>query len=161
DTSRQFDPWSMLPFDPDFGALTVITPPSTEAAGEAASSLARAGAGFILLMEEIPEPWLGPMEASTARSGAVGIGVIDEPSRAMRHASRLSLAFARTAWIKERGVLIGVRAGAHCWKNKLAPPVGETELEIRYPISPADIKGVAGVDEVPVPQEWVEARCES
>ena len=63
DPARQFDPWAMLPFDPDLGSLTVITPPSAEAAGEAASALARAGAGFILLMGEIPEPWLAPMEA--------------------------------------------------------------------------------------------------
>jgi recombination protein RecA len=132
DPAGQFDPWSMLPFDPDLGPLTVITPPSAEAAGEAASALARAGAGFILLMGEIPEPWLGPMEAGAARSGAVVVGVVDTPGRALAHASSLSLGFARGGWIYERGQLVGLRALARCSKNKLAPPVGESELEVIY-----------------------------
>src|SRR5437867_2670349 len=99
DPARQFDPWAMLPFDPDLGSLTVITPPSAEAAGEAASALARAGAGFILLMGEIPEPWLAPMEAGAARSGAVVVGVVDAPGRALAHASSLSLGFRQAGWI--------------------------------------------------------------
>src|ERR1700736_3282103 len=56
-----FDPWMLLPFDPVFSSLTVLRPPGPEAAGEAAVALAKAGAGFILLMGEVPEPWLGPV----------------------------------------------------------------------------------------------------
>ena len=136
DPAGQFDPWPMLPFDPDFGALTIITPPSAEAAGEAASALARAGAGFILLMGEVPEPWLGPMESGAARSGSVVAGVIDAPGRALAHAASLSLCFARVSWIYDRGQLVGLRAHARCSKNKLAPPVGESELEVMYPSPP-------------------------
>ena len=141
DPSRQFDPWAMLPFEPDLSALTVITPPSPEAAGEAASALARAGAGFILLMGEIPEPWLGPMEAGASRSGAVVVGVVDAPGRALGHASSLSLGFSNDGWIYERGQLVGLNVGAHCTKNKLAPPVGESELEVRYQIGPKLVLG--------------------
>lgn len=132
DQERQFDPWSMLPFQPDLDALTVITPPSLEAAGEAASALARAGAGFILLMGEIPEPWLGPLEAGASRSGAVVVGVIDSPGRAFAHASSLSLTFARSGWIFERGQLIGMTCGALVAKNKLGPPLARSELEIHF-----------------------------
>jgi recombination protein RecA len=134
DSSRQFDPWAMLPFDPDLASLTVISPPSAEAAGEAASALARAGAGLILLMGEVPEPWLGPMESGASRSGAVVAGVVDTPGRALAHASSLSVGFAHTGWIYDRGQLVGLKATARCSKNKLAPPVGESELEIRYPL---------------------------
>ncbi len=134
DPARQFDPWAMLPFDPDLGSLTVITPPSAEAAGEAASALARAGAGFILLMGEIPEPWLAPMEAGAARSGAVLVGVVDAPGRALAHASSLSLGFAHAGWIYERGQLVGLNVDARCSKNKLAPPVGESDLRVFYAI---------------------------
>ena len=136
DPAGQFDPWPMLPFDPELGALTVITPPSAEAAGEAASAMARAGAGFILLMGEIPEPWLGPMESGAARSGSVVAGVVDAPGRALSHASSLSLGFARAGWIYDRGQLVGLKTHARCAKNKLAPPVGESEVEICYAIPP-------------------------
>src|SRR6266581_245761 len=142
DHARQFDPWAMLPFDPDLGSLTVITPPSAEAAGEAASALARAGAGFILLMGEIPEPWLAPMEA-----GAVVVGVVDAPGRALAHASSLSLGFTQAGWIYERGQLVGLNVDARCSKNKLAPPVGESDLQVFYAIgstSPPHQSGEAG-----------------
>jgi RecA/RadA recombinase len=134
DVRSEFDPWMLLPFDPDLDALTVLRPPTGEAAGEAAAALARAGAGFILLMGEIPEAWLGPMEAGASRSGSVAIGVVETPGRAFAHASSLSLAFSRTDWIWDRGQLVGLRAIARCSKNRVAPPVGESELEIRYPI---------------------------
>ena len=135
DPAGQFDPWAMLPFDPDFGPLTVISPPSAEAAGEAASALARAGAGFILLMGEIPEPWLGPAEAGASRSSATIVGVVDAPGRALAHASSFSLTFAHAGWIFERGQLIGLNCVARVAKNKLAPPLGESQLEIRYPLA--------------------------
>jgi RecA/RadA recombinase len=136
DPARQFDPWAMLPFDPDLSSLTVLSPPSAEVAGEAASALARAGAGFILLMGEVPEPWLGPMEAGASRSGAVVVGVVDTPGRALAHASSLSVGFVHSGWTYERGQLVGLNTAARCLKNKLAPPLGESELEIRYPLGP-------------------------
>src|SRR5215470_5696207 len=40
----------------DLDALTVVRPPTAAAAGEAAVALARAGAGFGLVLEELPEP---------------------------------------------------------------------------------------------------------
>jgi recombination protein RecA len=127
-----FDPWPMLAFDPDLRALTVVRLQSDNA-GEAATALAKAGAGFLLLMGEIPEPWLGPLEAGANRSGTVLVGVVDAPGRAFAHASSLSLGFSRTEWIIERGLLVGLRTIARCLKNRVAPPLGESELEIRYP----------------------------
>ncbi len=154
DSSRQFDPWPMLPFHPELNTLTVVRAPDLDTAGEAAAALARAGAGFILLMGEVPEPWLGPMEAGAGRSGAVMVGVVDSPGRAFAHASSLSFGFARTGWIHDRGQLIGLTAAALVAKNKLAPPVGESELEIRYAIGAAGstvdapvLESQAGVEE--------------
>ena len=138
DTNSGFDPWTLLPFYPELSALTVVRAPrlrrSPELAGEAAATLARAGAGFILLMGEVPEHWLGPLESGANRSGTVIVAVVDAPGRAFAHASSLSVGFSRTDWIWERGQLIGLRASARCVKNRVAPPIGETELEIRYPL---------------------------
>jgi hypothetical protein len=128
-----FDPWALLPFGPDLSSLTIVRLES-EPAGEAAAALAKAGAGFILLMGEIPEPWLGPLEAGANRSGTVLVGVVDAPGRAFAHASSLSLGFSRTGWIVERGQLVGLRTTARCLKNRVAPPLGESELAIRYPL---------------------------
>jgi len=133
DNRSSFDPWTLLPFDPDLSSLTMVRLGS-DAAGEAAAALAKAGAGFILLMGEVPEPWLGPLEAGANRSGSVLVGVIDAPGRAFAHASSLSLGFSRTEWISERGQLVGLRTVARCLKNRVAPPLGETQLEIRYPL---------------------------
>ena len=134
DPRGEFDPWSLLAFEPDLNALTVVRPPTTDATGEAAATLARAGSGFILLMGEVPEPWLGPMEAGANRSGTVMVGVVEAPGRAFAHASSLSLGFFRSGWIWERGQLVGLRSVARCTKNRVAPPIGESELMIRYPI---------------------------
>jgi recombination protein RecA len=128
-----FDPWALLPFDPDFGSLTVVRLGS-DPAGEAAAALAKAGAGFILLMGEVPEAWLGPLEAGANRSGTVLVGVVDAPGRAFAHASSLSLGFSRTEWVHQRGQLVGLRTIASCVKNRVAPPLGEIALEIRYPL---------------------------
>jgi recombination protein RecA len=132
DNRNGFDPWPLLAFDPDLRSLTVVRLKSDHA-GEAATALAKAGAGFILLMGEIPEPWLGPLEAGANRSGTVLVGVVDAPGRAFAHASSLSLGFSRTDWIIERGQLVGLRTIARCLKNRVAPPLGESEMEIRYP----------------------------
>lgn len=129
-----FDPWTLLPFSPELGALTVVRAPAPEVAGEAAATLARAGAGFLLLMSDVPEHWLGPLESAANRSGTVVIGVVDAPNRALAHASSFSLGFTRIEWIHERDLLVGLRLSARCLKNRVAPPLGETELEIRYPL---------------------------
>jgi RecA/RadA recombinase len=129
-----FDPWALLPFDAELSSLIVVRPPGLDPAGEAAAALAKAGAGFILLMGEVPEPWLGPLEAGANRSGTVLVGVVDAPGRAFAHASSLSLGFSRTDWVWERGQLVGLRTVARCVKNRVAPPLGESELEIRYPL---------------------------
>ena len=129
-----FDPQSLLPFSPELGALTVVRAPAPEIAGEAAAALARAGAGFLLLMGEVPEHWLGPLESGANRSGTVVLGVVDAPGRALAHASSFSLGFSRAEWIWEREQMVGLRTSARCVKNRVAPPLGEMELEIRYPL---------------------------
>ena len=143
DAGFGFDPRSLLPFEPARGPLTVVRPSAPDPAGEAASSLARAGAGFILLMGEVPEPWIGPLESGANRSGTVVVAVVDSPTRAFAHASSLSLAFERAGWIWERGQLTGLRTVARCSKNRVAPPVGEAELEILYVPSPGLSRGRA------------------
>jgi recombination protein RecA len=134
DTRGDFDPWTLLPFDPELGSLTVVRPPGADPAGEAVAMLAKAGAGFILLMGEVPEHWLGPLEAGANRSGTVLVGVVEAPGRPFAHASSLSLGFSRTDWVWDRNQLVGLRCDVRCLKNRVAPPLGETELEIRYPL---------------------------
>ena len=131
-----FDPWTLTPFSPELGALTVVRAPAPEVAGEATATLARAGAGFLLLMAEVPQHWLGPLESAANRSGSVVLGVLDAPNHALAHASSFSLGFTRTDWIFERDQLVGLRLSARCVKNRVAAPVGETELEVRYPLGP-------------------------
>ena len=135
-----FDPWTLTSFSPEPGALTVVRAPAPEIAGEAAATLARAGAGFLLLMSEIPEHWLGPLESGANRSGTVIVGVVDTPSRALAHASSFSLGFSRSEWIWDRGQLVGLRTSARCVKNRVAPPLGETELEICYRLGAQSVK---------------------
>src|SRR3989454_3629958 len=127
-----FDPWTLTSFSPEPGALTVVRAPAPEIAGEAAAILARAGAGFLLLMSEIPEHWLGPLESGAHRSGTVIVWGGDTPSRAMAHASSFSLGFSRSDWMWDLGVLLGPRTSARGVQNRVASPVGETELEICY-----------------------------
>jgi RecA/RadA recombinase len=146
-----FDPSTLTSFSPELGALTVVRAPAPEVAGEAASTLARAGAGFLLLTGAIPEHWLGPLESGANRSGTVVVGVIDAADRPLAHASSFSVGFSRTGWVWERGQLVGLRASARCVKNRVAPPVGETQLEIRYPLgrqAPRDF--ASGVTEIPL-----------
>ncbi len=157
DPRGDFDPWALLPFEPELSSLTVVRL-DPDSSGEAATALARAGAGFILLMGEIPEQWLGPMEAGANRSGSVIVGVVDSPGRAFAHASSLSLGFARTDWVWDRDQLVGLRTIARCLKNRVAPPLGESELAIRYPLGP-QLPFVRPVIEVPL--EKVELECAS
>ena len=161
DTASGFDPRSLIQFEPDRGQLTIVRPPVPDAAGEAASTLARAGAGFILLMGEVPEPWLAPVESGANRSGTVVVAVVDSPSRALAHASSLSLAFMRAGWIWERGQLIGLRTIARCAKNRVAPPVGESELEIRYAMGPEALRPGAPLVERRAALVAAEVECTS
>ncbi len=154
-----FDTWSLLPFSPEPGALTVVRAPAPEVAGETAASLARAGAGFLLLMCDIPEHWLGPLESGANRSGTVMVGVVDAPNRALAHASSFSLGFLRRRWVWDRGQLVGLRTLATCVKNRVAAPLAETELEIRYPLgSSPPVEYVPGITEHTVTYEEVERR---
>ena len=162
DSGSNFDPWALLPFFPELSALTVVRAPAPDLAGEATAALARAGAGFILLMGEIPEHWLGPLESGANRSGTVLLGVVDTPGRAFAHASSLSIGFSRTDWIFERGQMIGLRVSARCVKNRVAPPLGETELEIHYPLGAHRLFDHKGeVIEVPLREAELEGQCES
>jgi RecA/RadA recombinase len=156
-----FDPMSLLPFSPELGALTVVSAPAPEIAGEAASALARAGAGFLLLMCALPEHWLGPLESGANRSGTVLVAVVDAPDRALAHASSFSLGFSRREWIWERGQMVGLRVSARCLKNRVAPPLGGAELEVRYPLGDRKLSDYhASVAEVPAPVEEL-SRCVS
>jgi len=160
DAQSGFDPWTLLPYSPELGALTVVRAPAPDLAGEAAAALARAGAGFILLMGEVPEHWLGPLESAANRSGTVLMAVLDAPGRAFAHASSLSVGFSRTDWIWERGQLVGLRASARCVKNRVAPPLGETELEVRYPLGTRSLFDHP-VHIVEVPLRTEELKCAS
>jgi recombination protein RecA len=167
DGGSSFDPWALLPFSPELSALTVVRAPAPDSAGEATAALARAGAGFILLMGEnlmgmFPEYWLGPLESGANRSGTVLVGVVDTPGRALAHASSLSIGFSRTDWIFERGQLIGLSVSARCVKNRVAPPLGETELKIHYPLGAHQLFDHKGqVIEVPLRETGLEVQCES
>src|SRR2546427_9091928 len=103
-----FDPSTLTSFSPELGALTVVRAPAPEIAGEAAAILARAGAGVFLLVSEIPEHWLGPLESGANRSGTVIGGGGDTPSRALAHASSFSLGFSRNEWVVGRGRVVGL-----------------------------------------------------
>src|SRR2546430_6780515 len=100
-----FDPQSLLPFSAELGALTVVSAPAPEIAGEAAATLARAGAGFLLLTGEVPEHWLGPLASGASRSGTAVVGVVVAPTRALAPASSSSLAFLSSVLVCERGPL--------------------------------------------------------
>jgi RecA/RadA recombinase len=149
-----FDLTSLTSFFPELGALTVVRAPAPEVAGEATATLARAGAGFLLVTGVIPEHWLGPLESGANRSGTVVVGVVEAADRALAHASSFSLGCSRTEWVWERGLLVGVRVSARCVKNRVAPPLGGTEIEIRYPLGTQTPEGfTAGVTEVPLRYE--------
>src|SRR2546428_7951825 len=135
-----FDPWTLTSFSPEQGALTVVRAPAPEIAGEAAAILARAGAGFLLLMSEIPEHWLGPLESGAHRPGTVIVGGGDTPSRALAHASSLNLGFSRSGWVLDPGGAVGPPNSAAFLANRVAPPVGETELEICYRLGAQSVK---------------------
>lgn len=154
--SGGFDPWNLLPFSPELSALTVVSAQALETAGEAAAALAKAGAGFILLIGTVPEHWLGPLESGANRSGTVIVGVTDAPDRALAHASSFSLGFSRSDWVWERGQLVGLRVFVRCLKNRVAPPLGETTLEILYQLGPQELPDYrARITEIPIAMEVV------
>src|SRR5204863_374371 len=66
-----FDPWTLTSFSPELGALTVVRAPAPEIAGEAAATLSRAGAGFLLLLCEIPCHWLVAASEETSAFGVL------------------------------------------------------------------------------------------
>lgn len=155
-----FDPWSLLPFSPELRALTVVSAQALEICGESAAALARAGVGFILLMSSVPEHWLGPIESGANRSGSVLVNVVDSPDRALAHASSFSVGFSRARWLWERDQLVGLRVTARCTKNRVAAPLGEAALDIRYPLSarqPRDYR--AEIVDAPVENEEVLPRA--
>jgi recA bacterial DNA recombination protein len=140
DRRGEFDPWVPDRFGADLGALTVIRPPTVAVAGEAAVALARAGAGFGLVLGVPPDAALGPLESAAARSGSLVLVVAGGPSaerRALAHASSLTLELEALGPLWERGLLAGVRSLLRCVKNKLAAAGAEAELEVRYPPAPA------------------------
>jgi recombination protein RecA len=141
DRRHGFDPWVPDRLGADLGSVTLVRPPTPVAAGEAIVALARAGTGFALVLEALPEPALTALEGAAARSGCLVV-VVAEPQpeadagRALAHASSLTLGLELVGWVHERGLVIGPRCLVRCSKNKLAAPGGEAELELRYPVGP-------------------------
>ncbi|HLQ60822.1 MAG TPA: hypothetical protein VK131_03070 [Candidatus Acidoferrales bacterium] len=134
DPQKSFDPWALLPLRPEWGALTVVRPPDPASFGESALALARAGAGFLLVLGLLPESALESLEPNTSRSGTVVVAVVEATRPALAHASSLSLGLEPAGWIHERGQLVGLRARMRCLKNRVAAPLGMAELEVRYPL---------------------------
>lgn len=140
DLRSSLDPWTLAQFGADLGALMLVRPPTPAAVGEAAVALARAGAGFLLVLGALPEPALAPLESAAARSGCLVIAVADvagaaelaEALSALAFASSLTLEVKRLRWLTERRQVVGLRSRMSCTKNKLAAPGGEAELEVRY-----------------------------
>ena len=132
DTSSGFDPWTLLPFYPELSALTVVRAPAPDLAGEAAASLARAGAGFILLMGEVPEHWLGPLWSrsqplwdSFGGSGRrlwAGVRTRLEPERRF-FADRLDLGARAAGWASRFGALREKPRGASAWRDGAGDPL--------------------------------------
>jgi len=137
DPRAGLDPWTLDVFGADLAVLTVIRPQTQAAAGEAAVALARAGVGFLLMLGELPEPSLAPLESAAARSGCLVVAVagMTEAQRALAHASSLTLRFEPVDLIWERGQPVGLWTRLRCAKNKLAAPGGEAELEMRYALA--------------------------
>jgi RecA/RadA recombinase len=140
DRAGGFDPWIADRLGADLGTLTVVRASTPAGAGEAAVALARAGAGFGLVLEELPEPALAPLESAAARSGCLLVVVTESLAnherRALAHASSLTLELELLEWVWEHHLLIGLRSRVRCVKNKLAAPGSEAELVVRYPVSP-------------------------
>ena len=141
DPGRGLDPWTLDVLGADLTALTVVRPPTPAAAGEAAVTLARAGAGLLLVLAGLPDPALAPLESAAARSGCLVMAVSDmaETQRALAHASSLTLRLEPGRWLWERGQPVGVRTQVRCTKNKLAAPGAEAELEVRYALGPRQL----------------------
>jgi recombination protein RecA len=143
DQEMGFDPWVLGLFGADLDSLTIVRPPTPTVSGEAAVSLARAGAGFLLVLGALPEPALAPLESAAARSGCLALAVAgptnttDAAQRALAYASSLTLELEQVGWVWERGQVVGLRSLVRCVKNKLAAPGREGELEVRYPVDPS------------------------
>jgi recombination protein RecA len=134
--NERFDPWIAHLLGADLDALTVLRPPTPAVAGEGAIAMAVAGAGFLLVLAELPEADLARLETGAARSGSLVVAVANG-GRALAHASSLTLELERVAWVWEHRLIVGARTVVRCVKNKLATPGAEAELVLRYPISPA------------------------
>lgn len=138
------DPWVLERLGADLGAMALVRPPTRVAAGEAAVVLARAGAGWLLVLGAVPDPALASLEGAAARSGCLVVAVNEpmgvarpqETREALGFASSLTLELERIRWVKERGQVVGIRSRVTCVKNKLAAPGSQVDMELRYPRGP-------------------------
>lgn len=165
DAGGSFDPWSLGAFAPALDALTLVRPPSGdgEATGEAAVTLARAGAGFLLLqmparVAAAADPWLPLLCAAAEKSSCTVVAVVEESPRPLAHAASVTFGVERTAWILERGELVGLRSRVDCVKNKLAAPGATAVVEVRYPLGPG-LSPERALAEVDMGVEWGVARA--
>src|SRR5215472_12030605 len=93
-----FDPWILRPRDPDFSALAVVRPPNFSVAGEAAVALVRAGASFLLVLDQLPESALAPLESAATHSSCAVVAIDEGSDKALAHASSLTLGCERIRW---------------------------------------------------------------
>lgn len=137
DPARCFDPSSLASHDSDLDRTAVIRPPSADACGEAALTLARAGCGLLLLLLSSQVlggagAWLPALEGSASRSGTVVVAVAEEATPALAHASSFTLGLERSEWLYEAGAPSGLLASLRCLKNRVGAPGGSTEIAIHY-----------------------------
>lgn len=141
DAGRSFDPWSLSAYRPAFDNLALVRPPGADACGEAATALAKAGAGFLLLLlparvANAADPWLPLLCSAAEKSGCVAVSVVEAAPRPLAHASSFSVEVERLGWVREHGELVGLRARLTCVKLKLGLPGLAAEVEIRHPLGP-------------------------
>lgn len=143
DPGLGLDPWMLLPHSPHLARITLIRPPRPEAGFEAAITLARAGAGFLLLLAARPGASgrdqglpLSQLERAAHASGTVITLVCERAGPEARHASSFSLELQRQSWLHQRGELVGIRSRVSCLKTRLGRPAPAATLDFLYPLSP-------------------------
>jgi RecA/RadA recombinase len=138
DPGHGFDPWALVAHGGDASAPAVVRLADPVATGEAAIAVAKAGAGFLLLLLPMRvlnqvDGWLSSLCAAAERSGTVVLAVAETSPPPLAHAASFACGFERRAWIHEHRQLVGLRTRIRCLKNKVAAPGAVVEVEVRYP----------------------------
>jgi recombination protein RecA len=138
DPSRSFDPGTLVWLGGDLERVLAIRPPVSDACGEAALALARAGCGLLVVL--LParvlaaaDSWLPALEGAAGRSGTVVVAIAEDVPPALAHSSSFTLGLERTGWVLADGEPVGVRTRLRCLKNRVGSPGREAEVEVGYP----------------------------